>query len=287
MLADVMRYLRCPHCARALVLADRCVRCAAGHTFDVARQGYVSLLAGDAPGDAGDTPAMVRAREEFLAAGHYAPLAEWLAGAAQRALGEAPSGCVVDVGAGTGYYLARLLDRLPGGIGLALDISKHASKRAARTHPRIGAVRCDAWRALPVAGDTASLLLDVFAPRNGPEFHRVLRPEGLLLVVTPTPRHLTELVTGLGLLTVDERKAERLARAFGRYFAPVDSETCEQTVSLSHADVAAVATMGPSAWHNDGQLLHARIAGLPSPVPVTLSVTVTVFHPVQVPSTRV
>ncbi len=73
MLADVLPYLACPHCGAGLSAAGRAVRCASGHGFDVARQGYVSLLAGRAP-VSGDTAEMVAARAEFLDAGHYAPI---------------------------------------------------------------------------------------------------------------------------------------------------------------------------------------------------------------------
>ena len=72
-----------------------------------------------------------------------------------------------------------------GGVaGLAVDVSKPALRRAAQAHPRAAAIRADLWRRLPVSDGVAALILNVFAPRNGPEYHRVLRPDGLLLVVT-------------------------------------------------------------------------------------------------------
>ncbi|GAA3310313.1 hypothetical protein GCM10020219_015770 [Nonomuraea dietziae] len=83
MLADIVDYLACPVCRDGLRLTDGSLRCGQGHGFDVARQGYVSLLTGSqAPGTA-DSPAMVAARADFLAAGHYAPLADALAKAVQ------------------------------------------------------------------------------------------------------------------------------------------------------------------------------------------------------------
>ncbi|MDP9135674.1 MAG: 23S rRNA methyltransferase, partial [Actinomycetota bacterium] len=71
MLADVIDLLRCPHCGGALELDGGTGRCAAGHSFDVARQGYLNLLPGDARTGTADTATMVRARAQFLAAGHY------------------------------------------------------------------------------------------------------------------------------------------------------------------------------------------------------------------------
>jgi 23S rRNA (guanine745-N1)-methyltransferase len=176
-------------------------------------------------------------------------------GRAERALGdraERPGlspGCIFDLGAGTGWYLARVLDRLPGRIGLALDLSKHALRRAARAHPRIAAVACDAWRPLPVRDSVADLVLSVFAPRNGPEIARVLRPGGVLLVVTPTERHLAELVEQLGLLTVDERKQQRLATALDAHLDLERRVDREWSLELSPSDAANAVAMGPSARH--------------------------------------
>jgi len=143
-LDDVVGNLQCPHCGNGLTRTGGSFRCPAGHSFDIATQGYVSLLQRGVAGGAGDTAAMVRARREFLAAGHFAPIAAALADAAAASVAGRSSGCVVDVGAGTGYYLAAVLARLPGHAGAALDLSKRALRVAARAHRRIGAVGCDA-----------------------------------------------------------------------------------------------------------------------------------------------
>ncbi|WP_316521534.1 putative RNA methyltransferase [Kitasatospora brasiliensis] len=280
MLQDIERYLACPHCAQALTRHDRSLRCPAGHSFDLAKQGYVSLLAGDAHTGTGDTAEMVAARADFLAAGHYRPIAEALAEAAASAasvVGE-PGGLVADLGAGTGHYLAHVLDALPGKVGAALDISKYALRRAAKAHPRIGAVVCDAWRPLPLRDASAELMLNVFAPRNGPEIRRVLRPGGTLLLVSPTARHLRELVGALGLLSVDEEKQRRIDEKLGPYLEPAGRREVEFTLRLGPQDVRTVVGMGPSAWHTDPERLGAALAELPEPVEVTASVTVAAYR---------
>lgn len=227
---------------------DGSVRCPGRHSFDVARQGYVSLLPGDTPGGVGDTAAMVGARQRFLAAGHFAPIAAAVASAARGA-----TGAVADLGAGSGYYLARVLDAAPA-YGIALDVSKYALRVAARAHPRIGAVACDVWRRIPVRDGVVSVALNVFAPRNGAQTHRILEPGGTLVVVTPTERHLAELVAAFGLLTVDERKEERLATELSPHFTPSAREDVEYAMSLRPEDVDAVIGMGPSARHGDTRL---------------------------------
>ncbi|MFD7417066.1 putative RNA methyltransferase [Kitasatospora purpeofusca] len=286
MLQDIEPYLACPHCARPLTLDGRTLRCPGGHSHDLAKQGYVSLLAGDAHTGTGDTADMVAARDDFLAAGHYRPIADALAAAAVEAVAEAeasdggdgPGGLVADLGAGTGHYLAHVLDALPGRPGAALDISKYALRRAARAHPRIGAVVCDAWRPLPLLDASAGLVLNVFAPRNGPEIRRVLRPGGTLLLVSPTSRHLRELVDALGLLSVDEEKQRRIDEKLGPYLTPAGRREVEFTMRLSAEDVRTVVGMGPSAWHTDPARLAERLAALPDPVAVTASVTVAAYR---------
>jgi 23S rRNA (guanine745-N1)-methyltransferase len=246
-LDDALNLLACPHCAGSLSRSGGSVACASGHSFDVARSGYLSLLPGDAQLGSADTAEMVAAREAFLGKGHFEPLAQALGEEVER--GALPSGCVIDLGTGTGSYLARVLEWLPGRPGLALDLSKHALRRAARAHPRIAAVACDAWRPLPVRDSVAALVLSVFAPRNGAEIARVLRPEGALVVVTPTERHLTELVTTLGLLTVDERKEERLAAKLDAHLDLERRVEHEWSLELTATDVANAVAMGPSARH--------------------------------------
>ncbi|ADG86919.1 rRNA (guanine-N1)-methyltransferase [Thermobispora bispora] len=270
MLADVIGYLICPVCGSAVALTGGAVRCERGHSFDVARQGYVNMLTGSKPPGTADTPAMVAARAAFLGAGHYAPLAGRLAELCRGAA------VVADAGAGTGHYLARALD--DRAVGIALDVSKHALKRAARAHPRIGAVVADVWRRLPVRDRCVDVLLNVFAPRNAAEFARVLRPGGTLIVVTPTDGHLRPLVERLGLLSVDEEKERRLEAALGGRFTRTGHEIIELDLALGHDAVEAVVAMGPSAWHTDPETLAGRIRGLPGTVRVAASFRVTTWR---------
>lgn len=279
MLDDVIRFLVCPLCGQSLHRDAGSLRCTAGHVFDISRQGYVSLLPPGVSGGRGDTAAMVQARAEFLAADHFSGLAGELALVISRLLTPVrDDGCVIDVGAGTGYYLATVLDRLPDRIGLALDLSKYALRRAARAHPHVGAVACDVWRRFPVADGAAVAVVNVFAPRNVREFARVLNPAGQLFVVTPGRDHLTELISPLQLLSVDERKDEQLIEDLSPSFSLAGHCDYRATLSLSHRDVAAAVAMGPSAWHVDAADLNQRIKWLPHPMPTTTSARISIFQ---------
>ncbi|NUS78673.1 MAG: methyltransferase domain-containing protein, partial [Streptomyces sp.] len=267
--------LCCPACRTGRLHADRgALRCPRGHSFDIARYGYAGLLTG-ARATSGDDAEMVRARDRFLATGTYAPVREVGARLAAGAVSE--RGTVVDVGCGTGYYLAGVLDRLPGARGLGLDSSVRALRSAARAHDRAAAVAWDVFRRFPLDDGVADVVLDVFAPRNPAEFHRVLRPTGRLVVVRPTGRHLAELRGRIpGMVTVDPVKEQRLHRALAPFFEATVTEQVEYSAALSRADVLNLVAMTPSARHvnravpADGGLLPGR---------VTVSVLATAYRP--------
>jgi len=269
--------LRCPLCRAPFTAVGAGLRCPDGHTFDVARQGYANLLTGRAPAGA-ETAEMVDARSRLQESAVFAPVRTGLA-ARVAALVRSPSGLVIDVGAGTGYYLAGVLDALPGHTGLAVDVAKAAVRRAARAHPRAAAVVADAWRGLPVPDGCADAVLNVFAPRNGAEFHRVLRLGGALFVITPNPDHLAELIGPLGLLHVDPEKQTRLEASLGRWLSLVEEVPYGYQVPFDRTGAGLVVGMGPSAWHAHPQELAARLDALPEPMPVTISVTLRTYRP--------
>jgi 23S rRNA (guanine745-N1)-methyltransferase len=272
-LAVIAGLLACPECGCRLGICDRSLRCERGHSFDIARQGYVSLLTGASTRMTGDTAAMLDARAAFQGRGHFAPIAD----AVIAAVSPYPkSGSILEIGAGTGYYLASVLDACTDARGIGVDVAKPAARRCARRHPRVASILADAWRGLPVRDGVLTAVLSVFAPRNTGEVARVLAPGGRFVVVTPTERHLTELIEPLGMVTVDAAKETRLAEALGDRFDRADRALVEYPMKLDHADIADVAAMGPSA-HHAAEQRHDRIAGLPKTVRVTTSVSVSAY----------
>jgi len=262
--------LACPVCGAGLATDAGSLRCASGHVFDRARQGHVTLVPPGHRPPSGDDAAMVADRVAFLGAGHYAGLT--------RALGDAvlaegpPPATLLDLGGGTGAHLAGVLDRLPDAVGVVVDSSRYAARRAARAHPRALAVVADGWARLPVRDAALDRVLVVFAPRGGAEIARVLRPHGRLVVATPEPGHLAELVGPLGLLRVDPDKEARLSASLEPHLEPVATAVHREALRLDHAAVRALVGMGPHARHRSREELAAAVAGLPEPVEVTVAV---------------
>ncbi|MCK2184679.1 putative RNA methyltransferase [Halomonas getboli] len=192
--------LACPLDGDPLERRDGAWRCPAGHSFDIARQGYVHLLPvqNKRSRDPGDSKEMVAARRRFLEAGHYRPIAE----AVSRAvLAEAPAGGTLhclDAGCGEGFYLrelSRMVEEQGGAATLSLlgvDISKWAVLAAAkREKAATWVVGTNAH--LPVQAQSLDRVLCLFGFPVYPEFARVLKPGGELLLVEAGPDHLREL----------------------------------------------------------------------------------------------
>jgi 23S rRNA (guanine745-N1)-methyltransferase len=274
-LVTVVPALACPHCGAELDVDDGAGRliCLAGHAFDVARQGYVSLLAGGGAAVQADTTEMIEARARFLGAGWYEPFLDAVAGAVTGV-----GGVLLDCGAGEGAYLRRAADAADG-VGIGLDLSKPAARRLARSGPRIGAVVANGWDRLPVADGAVAAVLSVFAPRNAAEFARVLAPDGAVVVLAPTTDHLRELIGPLGLISVQDNKVARLDGALGRYFELVSREPVVHRLMLPGEAITDLVGMGPNAHHGVGDRA-AALAELTAdgPIPVTAAATLSVFR---------
>ena len=191
-----MSLLRCPLCAGPLERLEGTYRCPAGHSFDVAREGYVHLLLPNQkhsplPGDDRD---MVLARQAFLSKGYYQSLLYTICNQFLILPSEVP--VVLDAGCGEGWYTAGVFQALraagksPRMAGT--DISKLALRTAARREPGIEFAVASSYR-LPVRDSCADGLLNCFSPLALEEFRRVLKPGGRFVYVVPGPLHLWEL----------------------------------------------------------------------------------------------
>ncbi len=188
--------LICPLDKQPLQLNERTWCCDNGHSFDIAKQGYVNLLPvqNKRSKDPGDSKAMVQARREYLNKGYYQPLAQALADTV-LAMG---SQALLDAGCGEGYYLRYLVEQAEQqGTELsvaALDISKWAVQTAAKQDKRLSWMVASN-NAIPLADNSVDTILCEFGFPVEAEFKRVLKTGGRLIMVDPAENHLKELKT--------------------------------------------------------------------------------------------
>ena len=182
--------LLCPICGQILDRIEKQYRCGNGHSFDLARQGYVNLLPVQQKRslNPGDTREQVLGRRAFLETGCYEPISNTLNETAKE-LGA--TGPILDVGCGEGYYSARLAEAL-GAELTGLDISKEAVRCAAAKYKGPQWL-CGTAAHLPVESGSAGVVTSRFALTMAEEFKRVLRPDGYFFQVLAAEDHLLGL----------------------------------------------------------------------------------------------
>lgn len=225
--------LICPVRACRLPLARdlRRVVCPRGHSFDIARTGYINLLQ---PQDRrsrqpGDSAAALAGRRRLHDTGVTQPLLETIA----RLIDASSADTVLDAGCGNGDILGTLAGT-SGFRACGVDISAAAVDAAARRYPNCEWIVANADRFIPYHDSSFSILLSITARMNPAEFRRVLRQDGRLLVAIPAPDDLVEL-RGPGRDRVD-----RTIRTFAPGFELVEHRRTKTEADLDRAAVEDV-----------------------------------------------
>jgi len=263
--------LACPLDGNPLKRVDKAWRCPQGHSFDIARQGYVHLLPVQKKRskDPGDSKTMVAARQRFLEAGYYRPISDAVSAATLSGTTEGSELSCLDAGCGEGYYLRQLAasKRDVSLSLLGLDISKWAVLAAARKERRACWV-VGSNANLPVLPESVDRILCLFGFPVYPEFARVLRPGGRLVQVDAGQDHLRELREVVyPEVRADSRKVNPVPEGFRR----VGTQDLRFTVHLEGAEpIADLLAMTPHLYRASAEG-RARAAALE-----TLSVTVDV-----------
>ena len=259
-------------CSRPLSREGARLTCARGHSFDVARSGYVNLLQ---PGDSkarepGDSKEVVAARGRFLER-HGAPLLDLLAdvtGAAARGAD------LLDVGCGEGFVLRGLRERV-GAVGHGVDISVAALDAAARRDPFARFVVANADRKLPYVDASFAIVLSITSRRNGPELRRVLKDGGLLVLAVPAADDLAELREAVLGRAVLEERLERAVADVSERFELVERRVVRQVVRLDGDEIRDVLTMTYRGSRRSERERAAALDGLD----VTLAQDLAVLRP--------
>lgn len=177
--------LMCPVCRQSLNLTERTWRCEQGHSYDVAKQGYVNLhvVQHKHSKNPGDTPESVDARRAFLQGGYYQPLQQ----AVVALLKQLDVKAILDIGCGEGYYTSAMQQVVEQCVGV--DIAKNAVQRAAKLNTEVTWV-VGTGATLPVLDQSMDACTSLFSPIPQAEIARVLKDDGYLIVVTPASEHL-------------------------------------------------------------------------------------------------
>jgi 23S rRNA (guanine745-N1)-methyltransferase len=188
----------CPLCKSSLQQQEKTMLCSKGHTYDIAREGYVNLILANqkASKEPGDSPEMLRARRNFLNSGYYRRLAENIADIIIRYIDETGGDVIIlDAGCGEGYYSDHI-SRIPSIITRSsicgIDVSREGVKLSAKRKNDVQ------WgvasvHSIPLPEKSVNIILNIFAPHDAGEFSRITTDNGVLISVIPGPEHLKGL----------------------------------------------------------------------------------------------
>ena len=231
--------LICPVCGKKLDFCGKAASCESGHSFDIAKEGYVNLLRASKSGDLiGDDKASARCRRDFLNKGYYASLQNALC-----QIFESRQGSVLDICCGEGYYtsaLARNTNLQVFGFDISREMVRLAAKRG----------MCRFFVAnmasIPIADHSMDYAIHLFAPFMEESFVRVLKPGGKLITVIPGQDHLWGLKQAL--YDTPYQNDEQLPQT--QVLKLVNVTKVSDTITLaSQEDIQAVFRMTPYYFH--------------------------------------
>ena len=207
--------------------------CDRGHSFDIARSGYISLLQPQDRKslDAGDSRAAVQARTDLLKAGIGVAVLDAVVDRAAALHLEGQPPVVVELGCGSGDTLGLLAEKRElSGVGI--DLSTAAAAEAARRFASLTWVVANADRRLPLLDSSVDLVLSIHARRNPVECRRMLRPDGFLLVAVPGASDLIELRELVQGEAVRRDRVQALVAEHDACFTVLEHTSVQQTLDL-------------------------------------------------------
>jgi len=273
-LAAIQGMLCCPHCAGSVKVAGSAVQCESGHSFDIARQGYVNFLTDQTFIKNADTAEMVNARLAMHKRPFFQDLAHQISHSCEDVLIDVAAPTVVEPGGGTGFYANAIMTRFDTASALSFDISTHAAKVCARQSERVASVVADVWQRWPIADNSADIVLSVFSPRNFIETERVMKPGSVLIVVTPEENHLVELRTKFNALGIERDKSEKIAKSLEN-FTNIHQSVLESTELLNGSAQFDSLLSGPNGHHVSAE--DIQLFSRAEPITVTHCVNISVW----------
>lgn len=260
-------------CGLPLARRGHALACASGHSFDLARAGYVNLLQ---PQDrksraAGDPPEAVEARHALLTSGVGRTLIDGVSREATARL--PPSATVVDLGAGTGALLASIAARVTTDA-VGIDLSVAAMTHAARAHPTLTWVVANADRRLPLRDGSIDLVVSMHGRRNPAECARVLASSGVLMVIVPAVHDLRELRAAIGSRAVEEDRAPGVIADYERTFTLAHRSRIEERHRLERT---ALRHLLRATYRGERRSVAERVESLET-LDVTLASDLLVFE---------
>lgn len=240
------RLFSCPICSSEMMLEDQ-VRfvCTNGHSFDLAKSGYVNL-APQAHTTKYDKT-LFEARTAVMSSGFFEPIIHKLVEQVIQQIGHVDNPVILDAGCGEGTHLSMMHAQLPGeAVGIGIDLAKEGIVTASKMYPGFIWSVAD-LAAMPFRDEQIDVILNVLSPANFAEFSRLLKPGGAVVKVVPESGYLKELREVFYEGKPQKEESDPVGR-FAEHFDSVQSERVTYTFELPEGLLSPLIHMTPLAW---------------------------------------
>lgn len=237
-----MGIIVCPVCGSELIFSERSCFCGSGHSFDIAKEGYVNLLTGNRKsGDStGDSRKMAASRRDFLNKGYFSPLKDMLTDYIASNCGD---GAGLDICCGEGWYTDSLGGRERYGFDLSREMVRLAAKR------KNGVSFVSNISSIPIKSGSVAAAIHLFAPFHNSEFSRIMSEDGILLTAVAGEDHLMAIKR----LLYDSPYKNDEAPPDAPGFRICEKLKVSANILLPAADVAALLNMTPYGVHSSAR----------------------------------
>ena len=239
--------LQCTICHSEIKMMDsKSLVCEKGHSFDLAKQGYVNMLQKQVSTMYDHT--LFDARKRII---HdykfYDKVHQKISKIIDEALQE--GGLVFDAGSGEGTHLYEIFNQLDQDYihGIGLDISKDGIVMAAKNYSDQNWLVGDLTQT-PFKEHSLDIILSFLSPANYSEFKRIMKPNGLLIKIIPGSHYLKEIREHLS----DEDKEYENTDTVNLMKNKVDVISEERVTYEREVDeeiLRDILTMTPLTWH--------------------------------------
>lgn len=239
--------LQCTICHSEMTVMDsKSLVCEKGHSFDLAKQGYVNMLQKQVSTMYDHT--LFDARKRII---HdykfYDKVHQKISKIIDEALQE--GGLVFDAGSGEGTHLNAIFNHLDKDSihGIGLDISKDGIVMAAKNYSDLNWLVGDLTQT-PFKEHSQDIILSFLSPANYSEFKRIMKPNGLLIKIIPGSHYLKEIREHLS----DEDKEYENTDTVNLMRNKVDVISEERVTYEREVDeevLRDILTMTPLTWH--------------------------------------
>lgn len=248
---------QCPTCGLALQQhqASQGFYCANKHHFDRHEQGYWVFTPPQRQKPTGDSRQQIRAKRFLLESGIFSPLIDKMAMMILNLQKEELS--LLDYECAEGFYLRALsakLSELTDGANVhysGVADAENAIFAAAKAQTP-GILCLSTSKVLPFADNSIDLVTVIDKPLKGKESVRVLKDQGVILLVVPGPRHLWQLKEYI----YPDLTEKSLQINLPSELSIQETQTLSFNLTVSGEQALTLLDMTPYAWRATDKMKH-------------------------------